>query len=281
MPVPMRRSTGIGEPSRIKVLLYHRILPEGEQRSRNHPMWVPAQEFRKHIELLDQWGYTSITFDDYRFFLQGELNLPRRPIIITFDDGYAETHTVAFPILQEFGMKAVVFVGADTNVRSESDEDARSATANRLLTDAQILEMHAAGFEIGSHAIHHKLLVGMPREEAWEEISRSRMLLEFLLNAPVKSFSYPFGILDANVKAMVSEAGYTIGCSRWTGPPVFGDDPFEIRRIVMLSKSDRVFWNFAMRIYAPYHLYRWFIWKARVTLEAIGIRRTPSGAGGE
>jgi peptidoglycan/xylan/chitin deacetylase (PgdA/CDA1 family) len=237
-------------------------------------MWVPAQEFRRHIALLDQWGYTSITFDDYRFFLQGELNLPKRPIIITFDDGYTETHSIAFPILQEFGMKAVVFVGADTNIRSAASEKIQTATKATLLTDAQILEMHSAGFEIGSHAIRHKVLVGMPREEAWEEISRSRMLLEFLLNAPVKSFSYPFGSVDGNVKAMVKEAGYTIGCSRWTGPPVFGDDPFEIRRIAMLSKSKRVFLNFAMRIYAPYHMYRWFIWRVRVTLEAIGIRRT-------
>jgi len=263
---------GIGDPRRVRVLMYHRIVPEGVHE-RPPQIRIPVRQFRREMELLDRWGYTAITFDDYRLYLTGELNLPRKPVVITFDDGYAETYTVAYPILQELGMKAVVFVVADASVRSSIWDKGHPEAVTPLLGDDQILEMHAAGFEIGSQSLQHQRLPGLPREKAWEEISRSRMLLEILLNAPVRSFAYPYGLIDENAKRMVAEAGYTIACGGWTGPPLFGDDPFETRRVTMRAQKHLSDIQFAVRLISPYQLYRWLWWRLRVALEVAGVRK--------
>ena len=96
----------------------------------------------------------------------------------------------------------------------------------------QILEMHAEGFEIGAHPLAHPDLTKCTEKEALEDVSRSRMLLEIIFNAPVKSFSFPGGRLNDSLKCVVAEAGFTNACSIWTGPARFFVDPFEIRRTV-------------------------------------------------
>ena len=265
---------GLGDRRRIRVLMYHRILPEGEKGSPPQ-MRIPVRQFRREMELLARWGYTAITFDDYRLYLTGELNLPRKPVIITFEDGYVETYTLVLPILQELGMKAVVFVVADAGIRSSVWDRVQPEAVTPLLSDDQILELHAVGFEIGSQTLHHVRLPGLPREKAWEEISGSRMALEILLNAPVRSFTYPFGLLDDQVKAIVKEEGFTVGCCGWTGPALFGDDLFEIRRVTMFPYRSFADLNFAIRLISPYQLYRWLWWRLRVALEASGVRKKP------
>ena len=93
----------------VKVLMYHRVV-EDKAISDAHWSCVYVEDFRRQLELLDRWGFTAITFEDYRLFQSGELNLPKKPVILTFDDGYLDTYTVVFPVLQEYGVKAVVFV---------------------------------------------------------------------------------------------------------------------------------------------------------------------------
>src|SRR5260221_5521386 len=100
---------------KIKVLMYHRVVDD-ERLARAHWMCTHIRDFRNQLRLLDRLGFTTITFDDYRLHLQGEVNLPRRPVILTFDDGYLDTYEAAFPALRESGMKAVVFVVADQQI---------------------------------------------------------------------------------------------------------------------------------------------------------------------
>src|ERR1051325_2195833 len=106
----------LGEPANIKVFMYHRIVDDA-RLSDSQWTCLHIKDFRKHLELIDRWGFTTVTFNDYRLFLMGELNLPKKPIILTFDDGYLETYRLAYPALQEFGMKAVVFVIADQSIK--------------------------------------------------------------------------------------------------------------------------------------------------------------------
>jgi peptidoglycan/xylan/chitin deacetylase (PgdA/CDA1 family) len=247
---------GEGDPERIKVLIYHLVNGERTICEKNKKMCIHIDDFRNHLKFLDKWGYTAITFKDYQLYLEGELNLPKKPIIITFDDGYSETAKYTFPALKEFGMKAVYFVLGDRKIKTNIwDKDMFSFPLS-LMNDEQILELHQAGFEIGSHSMRHSLLPRVSREQAWEEISRSRMSLEILLNAPVKSFAYPFGQLDETSKKMVKDSGYLFGCATFTGPPKFVSDPFEIRRILIPGGMSMI--NFAIRVFLPYQYYNYF-----------------------
>jgi peptidoglycan/xylan/chitin deacetylase (PgdA/CDA1 family) len=267
-----------GSPRVIKVLMYHRIV-DTEQLSRTHWTCVHTQEFRRHLQLLDHWGFTAITFDDYRLYLAGELNLPRKPVILTFDDGYLDVYKNAFPILKEFGMKAVVFVLGNREIKKNFWDEPLGLPTASLMGEQEILELHAAGFEIGSHTMNHAALTMLSEEEAWEEISRSRMVLEILVNSSVRTFCYPYGNVNGSIKKMVEDAGYTVACSVYTGPATFGIEPFETRRITIPGALGTI--GFGIRLSAPYLHYNWVRWKVKCALiglgrEHLGMKETRS-----
>jgi len=249
------RMTGEGNPRDIKVLMYHRVVDSVEEHMAQSDLCIHTDAMRQHFVLLERWGFTAITFEDFRLFQKGELNLPKKPVIITFDDGYVDTYELAFPLLQEFGMKAVVFVLGDRQIRSNTWDKLPAVHGEHLMTDEQVIELHSEGFEIGSHTMTHAKLPLLSHDEAWDEISRSRMRLEILLNAPVQTFAFPYGYLNDQLKQMLRDAGYTIGCATHTGPPAFGNDLFEIRRILMPPDTDYL--GLAMRLLAPYEYYAW------------------------
>jgi peptidoglycan/xylan/chitin deacetylase (PgdA/CDA1 family) len=253
-----------GNPEKIKVLMYHLVTNDKKFANKYSKLCVHVDEFHYHLKLLERWGYTAITFEDYRLFLEGELDLPKKPIIITFDDGFSETFRLSLPLLQEFGVKAVYFVLGDRKIKTNVWDTFVCGTTMPLMNDEQILELHEAGFEIGSHSLTHDRLPLLNREKAWEEISRSRMSLEILLNAPVKNFAYPYGILNQTIKDMVKDAGYIFGCATYTGPPQFGSDKYEFRRILIPGKIGII--GFALRVRIPYQYYAFAIWKSRKAL---------------
>jgi peptidoglycan/xylan/chitin deacetylase (PgdA/CDA1 family) len=255
----MNVSPGDGDPRQIRVLIYHRVRRKDES---SDPTGIAVSDttFHRQMELLDRWGYISITFDDYRLFLEGKLNLPKRCVIITFDDAYEDIYIHAYPILKKFGMKAVVFVVGDLSITSNVWDENKGGKL-QLLNMQQLLELHVAGFEIGSHTLSHPNLTLLTKGKAWQEIVRSRMMLEILLNAKVRSFAYPYGLLNDALKKMVADAGYDIGCGAYTGPPFFGMDYFDVRRIKVLDTSNRV--KFWIQMHPMYSIYRWMYWTAK------------------
>jgi len=245
-----------GSPNSIRILIYHRIYRKTETGP--FTTWdISETVFRRHLELLDKWGYSAITFRDYRLYQKGALSLPKKPVIITFDDGNEEVLTVAYPIMKEHGMRGVVFLLGDRTIRSNTWDEPADST-HLLLSDQQVLELHNAGFEIGAHSFNHRNLTSMSLASAWEEIYRSRMALEFLLNAPVKCFAYPYGMVNAPLKQMVADAGYELACGAFTGPAVYSADPLELRRIrTYNSKSRILFWFQLQSIYLHYRSLWW------------------------
>ena len=251
-----------GNPDRIRVLIYHRIYPGAHSAAAT--AWdVSETSFRKQIELIDRWGYGIITFNDYRLYLQGEISLPKKPVIITFDDGYKEVYDVAYPILKEHGMRGVVFILGDRLITTNSWDEGIVAR-HELLNDGQILELHAAGFEIGAHSHSHRKLTNLPKGVAWEEIYRSRISLEILLNARVLSFSYPYGITDPAIKQMTADAGYSLAVGAYSGPPLFVEDQWEIRRIKTFDSGSPV--TLWLQLQSIYLHYRWMWWKIKSTI---------------
>jgi peptidoglycan/xylan/chitin deacetylase (PgdA/CDA1 family) len=190
-----------------------------------------SDQLQAYLDWIDRWGFTPITFEDFRFFLGGELNLPRRPIILTFDWGSRKIFDIAFPILKEYGMRAVVFVIGDREMKTIRMDLIGGPLEYELLGPHQIMEMHSFGFEIGSLTMTHADLTGLSPEQCRYEITRSRMTLEILLNAPVQAFAYPYGKLTPALKSMVEEAGYAVAVARDSGPKEFGRDLMEVRRI--------------------------------------------------
>lgn len=247
----------------LKVLMYHHVVHE-RRVARDHWAIVHVDTFRKHLEWIERCGFTTITLEDYRLSLNGSLTLPKKPIIITFDDGYLNIYRYAFPILQEFGMKAVIFVLGDRNRKTNDWRYEEPVTP--LMDGRQILELHLAGFEIGSHSLTHTKLTEAKPEMSWNEIYYSRMTLESLLNAPVRSFSYPYGLVNDSVKKMVADAGYLTACGVYTGPAEFYNDPYDIRRITIYNNTG-VF-GILLRTCTPFQHFEWIRMKTKQSLKS-------------
>ena len=236
-------------PASIPVLMYHRVL-EAAPQGPSHGIWVTARQFANQLRSLKRRGYHPITFRHYARFMNGEQTLPPRPIILTFDDGYEDNFTVAFPLLRQFGFSAVIFAVTDerrTNFWDSSEPPAR------LLSSEQLRELSRHGIEIGSHTSSHSNLTISSPESVQKEVKESKSSLEQLLGNEVISFAYPYGALNEAAKQMVENAGYTFGVAADTGSFTFYSDLMGIRRSQVFPWTDSLgFWKKTQPLYYRY-----------------------------
>jgi peptidoglycan/xylan/chitin deacetylase (PgdA/CDA1 family) len=258
--IPMTRD--VRQWDRTRVLMYHRVVNQPDCRC---PWTVKASLFRGHLELLQRHGYSTITLCEYVAALENGLALPAKPVILTFDDGYVDFAEVVVPILQEYGMKAVVFAVADSPTHTNYWSDGGREETARLMENHHLQRVRQAGCEVGSHTLSHRPLPELCDAEKWREVSESRTRLEEIVGAPVVSFSYPFGLLDETTKQLVIKAGYKSACAAWTGPVAFTKDRYEIRRILVSHDlTPAGLWG---RLAFPYQEYRWAVWKTKCLLK--------------
>jgi peptidoglycan/xylan/chitin deacetylase (PgdA/CDA1 family)/glycosyltransferase involved in cell wall biosynthesis len=242
----------------VKVLMYHRVV--GDREHFNDYLWnISQSQFRKQLSLLKKWGYSFIDFKDYLLSQEGKINLPKKSVILTFDDGYNGVYKYALPTIKEFGAKATAFVLGDRSIKTNYWDEPTGFTGAPLLEDEKVLELAESGFEIGSHSLTHPNLTHVDKGKAWEEIARSKDSLESLLKSPVVSFAYPFGASNVEVQNMVREAGYHYGCGVYSGPPKLGQNKYNIRRISVMTGTN--IFDFALKILTPYEYYQWLRWE--------------------
>jgi peptidoglycan/xylan/chitin deacetylase (PgdA/CDA1 family) len=145
--------------------------------------------------------------------------LPVNPIVISFDDGWAEHYTIAFPILRRLGLIGTFFVYTTPIDR------------NPYLSWTQVIEMSNAGMDIQAHSLTHPHLRTLVPEEAFKEIAESKRILEKRLGKPVVAFDYPFGEYDNAVIDLVKRAGFESAVSLAAGYKQRTDELFVLHRI--------------------------------------------------
>src|SRR5437764_155089 len=146
---------------RLPILMYHKVdrlpPPPGARYVRNY---VLPEQFDPQLGALRRWAYQTISFDDWLAYRRGERTLPRRPIILTFDDGYRSTGEIAWPLLQRHGATATVFLVSDL-IGKTNAWDAREIQ-EPLLGPGEIAAMRAGHIEFGSHTKTHAALTTLP-----------------------------------------------------------------------------------------------------------------------
>ena len=218
-------------------------------------MPLSSQEVRRigtdlgrQIELLDRWGFTLITFGDYRHFLKGDLHLPRKPLVLTFDDCIRNVHQSVLPVLQVGGTRAIVF--AVTGTTPPSAGHSLHTPPGVLPFDGEhLLALQEAGCEIGSLTCTNRPLTLLAPEASQNELLRSKEILEGLLGASVFSLAYPADMVSPEVKRLAAETGFEFAVCGATGNSVFGDDLFEIPRHTIRPTTGTV--GLALRAFAP------------------------------
>ena len=218
--------------SYVPILMYHSISTSTNPLFKR---WAVSPEmFDEHLSYLSQHQYVPITVTDLiRARTTNDTILPSNPVILTFDDAYADFYESAFPALQRHGFVATLYVptayvgGTCSWLRGEGE------TMRPMASWSQLAEMAAGGIECGGHSHSHTQMDAIPFDAADAEIRRCKAILEDHLGQETLSFAYPHGWTTGLVKQLVQAAGYTSACAikNMLSSPL--DDSFELARLVV------------------------------------------------
>lgn len=234
----------------LTVLCYHRVLDMSDaSRATTHPALVTSTHiFERQMEIIAR-RFNPVTLSEAIAWIDGHGAIPPRAVLVTFDDGWSDTYTKAYPVMKRLGIPGVVFlatglIGTDEpqwvdavyqTVAARSGPDAASREVERLkampsasrlaeisssrsrtsgrsplnLTWAQVEEMAANGFEFGSHTRSHLILPREPEAEVKRELQLSAEDIQLTLGSRPASFAYPDGQFDDSAVRLVAQSGYT------------------------------------------------------------------------
>lgn len=209
------------------ILMYHATVPGNKKQKFSYS--IDSSRFCRHLDLLEKMGWHTACIRD----LIKKDKLPAKTVIITFDDGFANNYEGAFLPLLKRGMKATWFIASGYVDSYSTWLDYH--LNDRMLSSAQLREMHRQGMEIGSHTISHPDLTTLTEEELEQEIGHSKHWLEDIVNAPVVSFAYPYGRYHHRAVESVRRHGYSFACSVRPGWYSHKANDHELPRITIFS----------------------------------------------
>lgn len=198
---------------KILVLNYHQV------DNRNSYLAVSINDFDAQMAYLVDNGYIAITPDALLSALEGELELPPKPMLITFDDGYTDNYENAFPILQKYGLRATIFI-IPAFVGREG-----------YMTWDQLKEMEENGITMQSHTLNHIALEELPDDGLRTELLNSKRLLEEKLGHAVDFVAYPTGTYNLHIAAIAKEVGYKGAFTIKYGNVDLGSNLFALERV--------------------------------------------------
>ena len=220
------------EKQKIPIFMYHSISSYASQKFK--PCVVSPEMFDEHLSYLDQCHYTPVTVTQFtQAMARGGEGLPRCPVILTFDDGYADFYTHALPALRRHGFTATLYVATSFVDGTSRWLQYMGEGMRPMLTWEQLAEINANGIECGAHTHTHPPLDMLPLSVARDEIVRSKDLLEEHLAQQVSSFAYPFGYYSAHVRQLVHNAGFASACAIKRALSSLHDDPYALARLAI------------------------------------------------
>lgn len=231
----------------IPILMYHDIRSVGQPIT---PLSLPVAQFERQLDLLVRWGFTTLSFARLFEVLRGRLPMPAKPVVLTFDDGYASFHDLVWPMCSARQMSATVFLLANGIGGSNHWDAANGVPQVSLMDDAQVRSVLKGGMELGVHGWNHRRLMECAESEIREEVVKSKHLLEEKFGQVQTVYCYAYGKFDARLFPVMREAGYqgavAIDCA-WKKTT---SELFAMRRIHIHEKDDG--WRFLAKLTPPY-----------------------------
>jgi peptidoglycan/xylan/chitin deacetylase (PgdA/CDA1 family) len=234
--------TGVSVP----VLMYHEVSPSPHPAFRRYTVTVRA--FTRQMRWLAALGYGTIDLDTLVRARQGRGALPRRPVVITFDDGFQGCADHAVPVLRAHGFTAAFYLVTGLVGASSRWLRAELGMELPLMDWGTIRALAAEGFQCGAHSVTHPRLPGLDPSRRRAELVDARKRLEDELERPVLHLAYPYGAYDAAVRAATAEAGYVTACSTRAGLSGADDDLLALRRVTVYGHDSLL--DFACRLRA-------------------------------
>jgi peptidoglycan/xylan/chitin deacetylase (PgdA/CDA1 family) len=229
----------------VPVLLYHKIdWPAPDSRVRGG--FTPPARFARQMAYLKRRGFVFYTASELVEHFREHGEFPRNSVALTFDDGWKDNYTNAFPVLKRLGIKATIFVIPSCIGQTSAKAQAEGESGREHLSREEILEMSRHGIEFGSHSMNHRLLHEIAPPEVEFEIEESKRQLEGLLQKDCKVFAYPAGFFTEQARRVLERTGHLAAFTTHYGPasPL---DLYALNRIEVLRR-DRFLFQFGHKV---------------------------------
>jgi peptidoglycan/xylan/chitin deacetylase (PgdA/CDA1 family) len=233
-----------------RILMYH-MIKDPVVGGRFNGLRVSPEMFERQLCWLKDNGWTGYTVSE---IVDHGVDIDEKAVAITFDDGFEDNWTNAFPLLKKYGFKATLYLVKDRHDRDWSaNKKAHHNTAELKnepkLSDAQVVEMIESGiFEIGGHTLTHANFATISEEEKRREIVQARVDLEKQFAVPVKTFAYPFGIYLKSDPELVAASGYTSAVTTDCGIDCLEkEDKYQLKRVKVSGKDSFLAFRMRMR----------------------------------
>ncbi|GMR16734.1 MAG: hypothetical protein BMS9Abin31_1106 [Gammaproteobacteria bacterium] len=230
--------------TRTIILMYHII--DNPRDASEEKYCCGVKNFEQQMQYLRQSEYSPISLDSYISSLRSKSQIPDKPIIITFDDGFEDFYRNAVPVAQKHDIPLTLFMVAKGIGGTNKWMHQRGKPKRNLLNQKELLACAKAGVTIGSHTLSHPRLTEVDDKTANNEIKLSKLHLQDVLGQEVKHFAYPYGLYDPEQLKIVEEAGYESACSTRSGFNRNNINLFELHRIEVYG-SDSL-WHFKQKL---------------------------------
>jgi peptidoglycan/xylan/chitin deacetylase (PgdA/CDA1 family) len=217
-PLPRAKPASGPRDARVPILMYH-VIASAPPGSPYPALWVPRARFAAEVRALVRAGYHATTLDDMWRAWHGHGALPARPVVFTFDDGYASQFDDALPVLETAGWPGVLNL------------EVHNVGLAGGLSRAQVAGLVRHGWEVDAHTLTHPDLTTVGPDALRREVGGSRAWLRHAFGVPVHFFAYPAGRYDAAAQAAVRAAGFRGAETTDRGAASPRDDPTALPRI--------------------------------------------------
>jgi peptidoglycan/xylan/chitin deacetylase (PgdA/CDA1 family) len=233
-PGHRRRAAPAPRPVQVlPILLYHSV--DDGPPPWIAPFTVPPAVFARHLDHIVETGCHVLTVSEAVDCMENAKALPARPVVVTFDDGFADLAERAAPALAARGLRATAYITTGA-LRGRPRARHRLPPA-RMLHWNQLADLEGAGVEIGAHTVLHGQLDVLPPALARREIQASKAELEDVLGYRVRSFAYPHGYHSQRVKDLVRGSGFESACAVKNALSWTQDDRFALGRLTVTAST--------------------------------------------
>jgi peptidoglycan/xylan/chitin deacetylase (PgdA/CDA1 family) len=227
----------------LPALLYHHV---GPPRDDTYPsLTIAPERFELQMRWLARRGYVGIRASEFLAWRRSGKVLPKKSVLLTFDDAYADLTKYAFPTLRRYGFGGVALVVTGQMGGTNAWDTARGSGTHALMSSSQIQEWAAQGIEFGAHGRTHVDLTTLVAHSLSNEVEGSAADLSDLLGIPTAAFAYPYGAFNDAVRDCVKDY-FELAFTTEEGLNDPGTDLYTLRRTMVASNDTQI--DFACRL---------------------------------
>jgi peptidoglycan/xylan/chitin deacetylase (PgdA/CDA1 family) len=219
--------------TKVPILLYHSV--SNSPTDASAPYTVTPTDFERHLDAIVERGLHCMTVSEYMDArVAGTLPADKKIALITFDDGYLDFVETCLPLLAERNLPSTMYITTGWMSDTSSHE---AGPADPMMAFSQLADLESANVEIGAHSHAHLQMDTLSASHCFDELTRSKHLLEDTLGHGIRSFAYPHGYNSGRIRKQVRQAGYDSATAVRNALSPLEDNPMRLARLMLMNDT--------------------------------------------